>query len=260
MSGSPSNPEQFSNPSLSWPFTFADQADPPWRMAGRVCTAWFDVTHSSAEILVDSALLPQQEKVRARLRFYDLRATNDSGEVPFREAVVAFVTTFNGVQGEVSVRMWSDSWAYTSWGRDRFGWPIELGAISLQGGFWNGENRDPGSARLEAPSLAISDLLITDELPNDGGSSMWIIPRRFLHRTETGWTEYRDVHGLVPGVAVPGHRYRCTGEVDVSSLFETIDIVTIDCAEGFELEIGLPELLLEREVLKWDGHMRAPAP
>jgi len=221
-------------------------------MSGRVCTAWFDVSHSSAESLVDAAMVPRSDKVRARLRFYDLLATNTSVEVPFREAVVAVATTFRGVRGEVSVRMWSDSWAYATWGRDHFGWPIELAPIILQGGFWTGDLGGTGSATLESPALAISDLVITEELADDAGPPMWIIPRRHLHRTETGWTEYRDVHGLVPVLAVPGHRYQGEGAVEVSSLFESIDRVTIDCAEGFELEVGLPELLLDRAVLRWD--------
>ena len=68
-------------------------------MSGRVCTAWFDIERAAAQTIVHPELLPAQDTVRARLRFYDLVATTALGDVGFREAVVAIVTSYPRTYG-----------------------------------------------------------------------------------------------------------------------------------------------------------------
>ena len=124
--------------------------------------------------------------------------------------------------------MWTDSWSYATWGRGHFGWPIELAPVLLDGGFWQGDLSRPAHARVESMSLGISELRVSEELVDAGKPPLWITPRRYLHRTEAGWSEYRDVEGLVPAVVTAGRRYRCSGSVDVSALFDSTD----ECDHG----------------------------
>ena len=56
-----------------WPTMQLAWRDPPWRLSGRVLTAWFDAPWGLMEMAVSPALRPPAEPaIRARLRFYDL--------------------------------------------------------------------------------------------------------------------------------------------------------------------------------------------
>lgn len=222
-----------------------------------VCTAWFWVTRDQAATLAHESILPREGEIRTRLRFYDLRAETPSGVVPFREAVVAFIVDYQGTPGEVSARMLSDSWPYILWGRENFGWPIESAEIVLEGGIWAGQPHDPGSARVVSPPLSIEALVVKEQLPPADRSATWIIPRRHLAREDQGWAEYRDVYALAPTVLASGERFACQGKLNVNSLLDPLDEPTFECAMGIELEVGRPDVLLERKSTPLPGeHLR----
>jgi hypothetical protein len=202
-------------------------------------------------------LLPAQSSTsRARLRFYDiayksLAAPSQSSlgqhEGRFREAVVAFLAQADGINGEVSLFMWTDSDAYMMWGREVFGFPLIRGAIDLSGPLWEGPTVSgcSGRARLSIPSSSASLDIdeVQHELPASAATPWWITPRRILRRAGLD-DERREVLMVRPMIRRPGVRYAAAGHVscefEMGHPLHGLEARDADCdvVEGFELVVG----------------------
>lgn len=73
-----------------------------------------------------------------RARFWDLQHDGLAGPAgsddiwrPFREAVVAFPVSYGTVKGDYTTYMYSDDFAYISFGREVMGWPVRDGVIEM---------------------------------------------------------------------------------------------------------------------------------
>ena len=238
-----------------WPSPQVAWADPPWHLGGRVVTAWFEAPRAFVEGIMSPDLWPgHTPTVRARLRFYDIAFKAPAGsagspvEGRFREAVVAFRARAGGLEGEVSLFMWTDSDAYMLWGREVFGWPLIRGRIDLGGSLW--DSRTPasgaaGTAMLSAPGGQAT--LVVDELGHGQasapGPACWITPRRVLHRAGLD-AETREVLLVRPVVREAGVRYAATGRASLD--FDRshplhglrIDAATYEVVDGFHLVVG----------------------
>ena len=235
---------------VAWP-------DPPWSISGRTLTAWFDVPRSLLEaVLPDYLLPPESTGSWARLRFYDaaFRAVGARELHPlvvregrFREAVVAFPAACGDFLGDSTLFMWADSEAYTTWGREVFGWPVLRGAIELGGPLWEPELAAgaAGHARMSEPrgSAGISAVELGEQLEHSAPGGCWLTPRRVLHRAGLGG-ETVDVVAVVPRVISAGTSYAARGEVRLDFPFPHL-LHTVDAADaelkvvdGFELVVG----------------------
>ena len=117
----------------------------PWIMTGRVVTAWFDLPFSVAERVLSPSLHGRELRERrgagvpSRVRFYDVTYRCPTGgeqgdrQAGFAEAVVALHATAEGIDGEVSLFMWTDDDRYRAWGREVFGFPLLRGVLRARG-------------------------------------------------------------------------------------------------------------------------------
>ena len=239
-----------------WPSPELPWCDPPWLMRGRAATAWFEVPWEVAAASLSPDLLPEQSaKVRARLRFYDLAFTApDAAEGPlvpregrFREGVVAFAARGGGLEGEVSLFLWTESETYLMWGREAFGWPVRLADVNLEGSLWKDDQLlgASGSARLRDGwgSASLLDVEVTEPATSGTPSGYWLTPRRVLHAAGCDG-ETRELLVVRPATNDPGTGYSGSGRVrfdfpaahPLHSLGE-FD-ARVEVADGFELLIG----------------------
>lgn len=240
-----------------WPSPEPAWYDPPWLMRGRSATAWFQAPWEVVEQVMSPDLLPEAAPtVRARLRFYDLEfeaVGGASGQplIPrigrFKEGVVAFAARGGGLEGEVSLFLWSDSETYLMWGREVFGWPVRPAEVDLNGSLWTNSDLDDatGDCRLRDHSgeAAVRDVKITGRASAGTPSGHWLTPRRVLHGAGKDG-ETRELLVVHPVVNKPGEQFAASGTVGFDfpephplHLLDEID-ADVEVADGFELSIG----------------------
>jgi hypothetical protein len=205
-----------------WPSPQSAWNDPPWILEGRVATAWFSVERSRLAGFLSPDIMPRGdgESVRARIRFYDVRFRDDRGRPNpsggrFREAVVAFASSAEAVDGEVSLFMWTDDDTYMLWGREVFGWPLEQAAMTFEGPLWSdgamGEFGGAGSARCAEGELGLRIEQAWPAPALAGQAAVWITPRRVLWRARSEG-DTREVLLVRPEILDCGRRYEARGE------------------------------------------------
>jgi hypothetical protein len=205
-------------------------------MEGTVVTAWFHAEPSALAKLAHPDFPPASDGRQARIRFYQIEAQADGRSVPFREAVVAYKTEFSGVKGELSALMWTDSLPYLAWGREVFGWPLQLGDVQLVSGLWGGDRASSADCRIG--DLSLTSVLIGEELAgNTSGPPIWITPHRVVDAIDPQ-AETRRVYAVRPRVMKPGRIFRCSGVLDVRSLLGEVVDAEIDLVTDFRIEVG----------------------
>jgi hypothetical protein len=239
-----------------WPSAQPAWQDPPWRLTGRVLTAWFEVPFAVLEGAMSPDLLPQRTPTaRIRLRFYDLAfealGANDGQRLApregrFREAVIGFPARFGGLAGESSLFMWTDSDTYLMWAREGFGWPALRGEIELEGGFWSAAELEgsTATARLREPwgAASLLDVEVGARAEVGTPSGVWLTPRRTLRHDGSG--DDRQLLAVRPVVREAGTRYTATGRVDFDfrephplAALRAAE-AEVEAADGFELLVG----------------------
>jgi hypothetical protein len=165
----------------------------------------------------------------------------------FREAVVAFLARTRGIDGEVSLFMWTDSDTYMMWSREVFGFPLLRGAIDLSGSLW-GNPAVEGTAGAARLSLGDSwAALFIDQVQQGARGSQtapnWITPRRILQRAGLD-AETREVLIVRPEIRDPGMWHRATGNValafEAAHPLHGLEARDAECdvVDGFELVVG----------------------
>jgi hypothetical protein len=223
-------------------------------LEGRVATAWFAIDRARVATFLSSDLMPDgnADRIRARVRFYDLAFRDERGPDEasgrFREAVVAFVSSVGTVNGEVSLFMWTDSDTYMLWGREAFGWPLERATMDFGGALWRDETLGPSAngrsvAHCAAGELGlqIGELTAAPAAPATG--AIWITPRRILRRAGLDG-DIREVLLVQPEVIEPGRRYAAQGRAWLSFAaghpLAGVEVTapTIDVVDGIRLRVG----------------------
>lgn len=219
-----------------WPFPDPLWPDPPWEMEGKVLTAWFHVDPALLANLAHPDFPPNPDGRQTRLRFYDIEAQADGRSIRFSEAVVAYKTEFEGVAGELSALMWTDSLRYLAWGREIFGWPLRLGEIQLTSGLWEGDHSEPAGCYVG--DLSMTSVRIESESFNKASEPpTWITPHRSVDATEPG-VEKRRVYAVRPRTISVGRTYACSGVLDVGSLFGHVVDAELDFVSGVRIMVG----------------------
>ncbi len=242
-----------------WPSVQPAWQDPPWRLSGRVMTAWFEAPWELIEAAVSPALRPPIEpKVRTRLRFYELAFMAlgfSAGQSlapasgTFREAAIGVPTRYQNIRGDTSVFMWADLDTYVMWAREAFGWPLLRAEIELGGDLWSEESVEAGyvgeSTVTDAwGTAAIFNTAIAARVgPGPSKGAAWLTPRRILRHGQSGG-EIRELQVVRPVVEQPGTRY--TGEGQVRFDFKEPHPLAllgtggadIDVVDGFSLCVG----------------------
>ena len=209
-----------------WPSRQPSWQDPPWVLSGRVVTGWFDAPWAMVEASISPDLLPAPSRtVRTRLRFYDLQfeasAPTSQELAPvtgtFRESSLGFPARAQGIEGETSAYLWSDSSVYTMWAREAFGWPVVPATIDLDGAIWTDESvlGGTGSARMAdaAGTAELVEITLSTESTGVGTpGAPWLTPRRILRRGGLDG-EDREVLLVRPETRVAGQRFRGSGNV-----------------------------------------------
>lgn len=178
---------EFNNP---WPAPSQVWNDPPWILSGRCLTAWFETDFNIVKSIISPSFTPRvgASGVITRVRFYDVdfRPEKDptfgkSITGSFREAVIAFRGKIGTNTGEYSAFMWTDDFTYASWGREIFGWPLQMNKIYLTGEFW-GDKSKPTAARINGDDFSISLKLEPSKRKRIeiGKGQTWLTPRRTL--------------------------------------------------------------------------------
>lgn len=242
-----------------WPPPQPAWGDPPWALSGRAVTAWFDAPREVVAGCLSPDLLPDGGEFRVRFRFYDLafEVRGPAAGQPlaphagrFREAAFGVPAAVEGVRGETSTFLWTDSLTYLMWGREAFGWPLRHGQFEFEGTLWDTSfaalEKASGTALLteEWGSARLSDVQIHEALASQhGGTVNWLTPRRVLERAGKE-TERRELLVVRPVVERPGTRYGGRGalEFDFSPPHPLAPLrelaVEIDVADGFQLLVG----------------------
>jgi hypothetical protein len=235
---------------LAWP-------DPPWRISGRTLTAWFEIDRELLERAVPDALRrPATEPSWARLRFYDARFESlaDADTHPlvprsgtFREAVIAFPARAAGSDGDATMFMWADSEAYTTWGREVFGWPVLRGRIDLDGSLWDADlaagATGSAAASMAAGSAAMVDVTLGDRRDGGRAGGYWVTPRRTLLRAGLDG-ERHELVAARPRLLDPGAAYDCRATVrldlEPAHPLHGLDITAGDVflVDGFSMVVG----------------------
>ncbi len=235
---------------LAWP-------DPPWRISGRTLTAWFAIEREVLERALPPGLrCSPTEPTWARLRFYDA-SFESLAEGPthplvprsgtFREAVIAFPACAGGTSGDATMFMWADSEAYTTWGREIFGWPILRGQVDLEGSLWGPEVTDSstGGARatMTAGSAAMVGAKLAGRRESGRAGGCWLTPRRTLQRAGLDG-ERTEVVAARPRLLDPGRAYDCHAEVrldlDPTHPLHGLRVAAHDVSfvDGFKMIVG----------------------
>lgn len=111
---------------------------PPWRMRGRTFAVQYRLAcPEEARRHVPRGMVMDDDPI-VRARFWDLE--HDAlgvlgGGRPlwrsFREAVIAFPVSVDGVSGDYPTYMYADDFVYTAMGREVMGWPVRDGEIPV---------------------------------------------------------------------------------------------------------------------------------
>jgi acetoacetate decarboxylase len=230
--------------------------DPPWLITGRSITGWFPVPRTVLEASVPPRLRREGGDDWARLRFYDARfqacgASEEAHLAPragaFREAVVAFAAVAGELEGDGTMFMWADDEAYTTWGREVFGWPILRGGFTFEGTIWDSPlaagARGSAMLRASAGTAAIGDVRLGEQIDSSTSGGWWITPWRRLERAALDG-ERTDVVAARPRIVRPGRTYDATGAIRLEfapghplhGLVPQADRVVV--VDGFELIVG----------------------
>jgi hypothetical protein len=243
VSGEPS-------PQLAWP-------DPPWRISGRTLTAWFEIDRERLERAVPEELRRAAgEPSWARLRFYDARFESLADADPhplvprsgtFREAVIAFPARAARTDGDATMFMWADSEAYTTWGREVFGWPILRGRIDLEGSLWNAElvagATGSAVASMAAGSAVMDGVTLGERRDSGRAGGWWVTPRRTLLRGGLDG-ERHELVAAQPRLLEAGAAYDCRATVhldlDPAHPLHGLDAAAGDVflVDGFSMVVG----------------------
>jgi hypothetical protein len=237
-----------------WPAPDAIWNDPPWILSGRCLTAWFETEPEIVRSIVSPSFKSKIDKcgVMTRVRFYDVAYQpgnggfhNDAKIGIFREAVIAFRGEIAGVSGEYSAFMWTDDFTYATWGREIFGWPLQLNRISLKGEFWGEKNKrtisdvkgDDYRITLELKSIEPEELDI-------GGGQVWLTPRRTL-LLDNNRKERSDLLLVRPKVLEPGTMHSAAGSLNLEAKSSSIlyglqplGDVTYNLHKNFKILVG----------------------
>ncbi len=112
----------------------------PWRLCGRVFTIWYHLADPAEGRRQVPPPLEAPENPLCRARFYELNMDAGYGDElvalnpeqsQFFEAVIAIECSYQGIQGDCSVHMYSDNATYIAWGREVIGWPLKQGKITM---------------------------------------------------------------------------------------------------------------------------------
>ena len=265
MPATPSNPT-FRDP---WPTGQPTWGYPPWRLSGRVVTAWFELPRAAIARMLSPDLMTDGDSMRVRLRFYDLEFAASGPEraaapvLPdgrFKEAALGVPSRVGDVVADTSVSLWSDSVTYVMWGREAYGWPVLPADVTLEGELWS-RPVAPGltgsAAMADGFGRALLERVRVGE-PADApsGSPTWITPRRVLEHPPAG--ERRDVLLVRPAVVQAGERHLGTGEVELD--FPAGHPYSIEGRHSAEVEVvdGI-ELLVADDVTVVDTPQRPAA-
>jgi len=201
-----------------------------------VLTAWFHADPAFLARLAHEDFPPNPDGQQTRLRFYDIEGQADGQTIRFRDAVVAYKTEFEGVTGELSALMWTDSLPYLAWGREIFGWPLRFAEIHLTSGFWEGDHSNPAACHIE--DLSLTSVRIETELVKEASEpSTWITPHRLVPATDPG-VEERRVYAVKPRTIRVGRSYVCSGVLDVGPLLGDVVDAEFDFVSGVRIEVG----------------------
>jgi hypothetical protein len=235
-------------------------------MRGRAVTAWFEVPWDAAATAMSPDLMPpQQPTIRARLRFYDMGfaavATPAAPLAPtegrFREGVVAFAASGGGLEGEVSLFLWTDSPTYLMCGREAFGWPLGLADVNLSGDFWSQKLAigSGGAAELadQWGTACLADIVVTGEATSGTPGGHWLTPYRAL-RAAGCQGEIRELLIVRPEIRSPGTTWHGTGRPNfdlapahpLEFLNDIEGTTAVEIADNFELLVGADVLIANR--------------
>lgn len=237
-----------------WPFAYNAWVDPPWTMTGSRITAWIRLPYALLARIVSPDLLPAESvDVEARLRFYTVTfqgvgrpGVDAPGSGQFREAVIAFPAQANGLLGQVSTFMWTDSDPYLLWGREVFGWPLERGDLDMDpiAEFSEAGQRPFASVRTTAGEAAMTVSSLRRSSERSRPEAPWLTPRRVLQRGGLDG-ETREVFIVRSTVRTAGRRYSGAGTVrfafDSGHVLHdapTESFAAIEADEDFEIVVG----------------------
>ena len=222
-----------------WPFLSTPWGNPPWVMQGSMVTSYFSIAVDDLRGEVHPDLLPKTERTIARARYYQIVADTELGEVAFNEAVLAFRTSWGSHEGEISYRMWTDSQSYLLWGREVFGWPLELADLPASQDFWRSGGEF--AVKNEAFRGRFEPLSPLDSPLYAPTPSVWITPRRRLFMG--GGAEEDTVLLVIPEVLDSGTVTACTMDFDTSPYWPSAQPLGSYLTSGFQLRVGEAEAI-----------------
>ena len=208
-----------------WPSAQGTWAYPPWRLSGRVLTAWFALPRETVARMLSPDLMAEGDELRVRLRFYDLAyaaagpervAAPVLADGRFLEAALGVPSRLGDIEADTSVSLWTDSFTYAMWGREAFGWPILPAQVELSGSVWSGPLAvgSTGSASVadEFGAARLTDARLDEVAEPPTGTPIWITPRRVPEFTPVRH-ERREVLIVRPTVVDPGVRFLGSAQV-----------------------------------------------
>ena len=242
-----------------WPSRFGAWPASPWVIRGRQATAWFTVPDAVVARYLHPDLRPPAAPGGhpSRLRFYAMEAHGER----FHEAVVSLPARAGGLDGEVTVVLWSDSEAYRTWAREAFGWPVLDAEFAYAGALWSDElgagATGSSRARVREGEVALS---VDEGLAPSAPAAAWMVRRPWLTMRRTVHRggldgETREVFQVRPELRRPGARLAGRGSVRFALAPE--DPLTalgeigceIEVLDGFELVVGADVDLVSTELV-----------
>lgn len=201
--------------------------DPPWLMSGQTVTAWFHPPEELSSMLLGTEFRARSHHPQpCRLRFYDVdfeSAAADSWQREprsghFHEAVVAIPGRCGDIDGEISAFMWTDSDAYSRWGREIFGWPLLAGQVEMAGSVWEGSGSQ-GTATLRCESgtatITVRGLGSSPAADTAAQPSIWLTPRRVV-RFDPGFTDAIQMTAVTPELRRRGTTVNVDADMELS--------------------------------------------
>jgi hypothetical protein len=237
-----------------WPAPDAVWNDPPWILSGRCLTAWFETEPETVKSIVSPSFKPKIDKsgVITRVRFYNVAYEPGSDALQsgaksgvFREAVIAFRGEIAGVSGEYSAFMWTDDFTYSTWGREIFGWPLQLKKISLEGEFWGEKNKKTVSdVKGDDYRITLKLKSINREKLEVGSGQVWLTPRRTLILDNDN-KERSDLLLVRPKILEPGTMQSASGSLTLETKssstlhgLQPINGVNFNLHKNFKILVG----------------------
>jgi hypothetical protein len=113
--------------------------------------------------------------------------------------------------------MWTDSETYLTWGRELFGWPLQLADLQLDGPLWRGDG-DTGTATVRTPDVTVSATVhgAAAGSPPPATPAVWLTPKRVLDLSSDGRSRI-DVTAVAPTVIEPGVRTAVRASVSLTT-------------------------------------------